>query len=403
MKRFLTLLLSLALALSLTACSDSSTDTGTTAAAGTGDAEETTTSAPIGTQPERVPISEDIPYVDGDAYYEFDCSKDLDPNGFYAAFDAAEYVTLPENLTVTVPYNVHTAAQADVDAEIEDIIDFYATDEQIMDRAVADGDTINIDYVGTLNGEAFQGGSTNGYGTTVTVGVTNYVDDFLKKLVGHKPGETFDIDIHFPEDYGNAELAGKDTVFNVTINYIAGDKIMPELTDAFVAEKLAPNYGWTTVEEMRTSISEDLAKQAVHDHIYSYLLDNSTVSSVPDGLTVYMKNYFIYYHSYLAKGNEVTLPQLLSNFGFATMSDMLADYEQDIASACKEELIVQAAAKKLNVSITEQDLQDYFMEELGRTDYSAYETSFGLPYVKKMVLSWKVVNLLKEQATFLPQ
>lgn len=418
MKRTLAILLALCLAFTLAACSadndpaaTESAGTSSPAAENTESAAESTESAaestepvsePVSSEEDRTPISPGVPYVDGDEFYEFDCSKDLDEKGYYAGFEPANYVKLPESLNVTVPYDVHTVSDEAVDKEINDsILSSFGAPEQIMNRAVADGDTINIDYVGKLDGVAFEGGNTQGYGTTVTVGVTNYVDDFLQKLIGHKPGETFDIDIHFPADYQNTDLADKDTVFTVTINYIEGETIYPELTDAFVEEKLSADYGWKTVEEMRTGIAKDLSDGAVKDYIYDYLVNNSTVEEVPQAIIDYMTNYFIYYHSYVAKGYEVNLPILIANYGFKSMTDMLADYKQDIEDASKEELIMQTAAKKLGVDLTKEDLEAYFMEELGRTDYSIYETNFGLPYVKKMVLSWKVVNLLKEQATFL--
>ena len=287
MKKTTAVLLAFCMLLTLAACSsgntDPSADTAGTGSAASGEAVASDTAA--GTEAasagesssdeERLPISDAVPYVDGDDYYEFDCSRDLDENGYFSAINVTDHVTLPESLSVSVPKDVHTASEEDLEKKINEIIDFYGTEEQILNRAVADGDTINIDYVGKLDGVEFEGGNTQGYGTTVTVGVTNYVDDFLQKLIGHKPGETFDIDITFPSDYGNASLAGKATVFTVTINYIAGEKIMPELTDAFVAENLKSNYGWSTVEEMKASISSDLSKEAVNDYLYDYVLNNS--------------------------------------------------------------------------------------------------------------------------------
>ena len=92
---------------------------------------------------------------------------------------------------------------------------------EVTDRAVKDGDTLNIDYVGTVDGVAFEGGSTDGKGTQVTIGVTSYIDDFLEQLIGHRPGETFDIEVTFPDPYeNNPDLAGKDAVFTVTVNHI---------------------------------------------------------------------------------------------------------------------------------------------------------------------------------------
>lgn len=83
---------------------------------------------------------------------------------------------------------------------------------------VKSGDTVNIDYTGTIDGEAFDGGSTDGQGTDLVLGSGTYIDGFEDGIIGHKVGETFDISVTFPENYGVDSLNGKDAVFSVTIN-----------------------------------------------------------------------------------------------------------------------------------------------------------------------------------------
>ena len=91
----------------------------------------------------------------------------------------------------------------------------YNTDTSLV---VADGDTVNIDYIGTVDGEEFE--NTNGAGTSLTIGSGSYIDDFEEQLIGHNVGETMTVNVTFPEDYGKAELNGKDAEFTVTINGI---------------------------------------------------------------------------------------------------------------------------------------------------------------------------------------
>lgn len=83
-----------------------------------------------------------------------------------------------------------------------------------------DGDTVNIDYTGYIDGEAFDGGSTNGAGADLTLGSGSYIDGFEDAVVGHSVGETFDINVTFPDDYYNDEYAGKDATFEITLNGI---------------------------------------------------------------------------------------------------------------------------------------------------------------------------------------
>lgn len=85
---------------------------------------------------------------------------------------------------------------------------------------VEDGDTVNIDYVGTIDGVEFDGGSTNGQGTDLVVGSGSYIDDFEEQLIGSHPGDTVEVNVTFPEDYGVESLNGQDAVFEVTVNGI---------------------------------------------------------------------------------------------------------------------------------------------------------------------------------------
>ena len=86
---------------------------------------------------------------------------------------------------------------------------------------VTDGVTVNIDYTGYIDGEKFEGGSTEGYGPQdLTIGSNSYIDGFEDGLIGHKVGETVELNLRFPDEYHNENYAGKDVVFEVTINGI---------------------------------------------------------------------------------------------------------------------------------------------------------------------------------------
>ncbi|MCC8066247.1 MAG: FKBP-type peptidyl-prolyl cis-trans isomerase [Clostridiales bacterium] len=93
----------------------------------------------------------------------------------------------------------------------------YSTDTSLT---VEDGDTVNIDYVGSIDGVEFDGGSTDGNGTDLTIGSESYIDDFEDQLIGYHPGDTVDVTVTFPEDYGVDDLNGQEAVFEVTINGI---------------------------------------------------------------------------------------------------------------------------------------------------------------------------------------
>ncbi len=88
------------------------------------------------------------------------------------------------------------------------------------DLEIKDGDTVNIDYVGSIDGVEFAGGNTQGAGTELTIGSGMYIDDFEEQLIGAHPGDKVDVVVTFPENYGNEELNGKEALFKVTVNGI---------------------------------------------------------------------------------------------------------------------------------------------------------------------------------------
>lgn len=93
----------------------------------------------------------------------------------------------------------------------------FSTDTSL---SVKDGDTVNIDYVGSIDGVEFAGGNTNGAGADLTIGSGTYIDDFEEQLIGAHPGDTVEVNVTFPENYGNEQLNGKDALFVVEVNGI---------------------------------------------------------------------------------------------------------------------------------------------------------------------------------------
>ena len=127
--------------------------------------------------------------------------------------DSASEDTAAASSTVT-----ESTAETDLD-EITAERDAKELDTT-ADVEVQDGDLINLDYTGYLGDEAFDGGSTMGMGTDLTIGSGMYIDSFEEQIIGHKVGETFDITVTFPSDYGSTELAGQEARFEITVNGI---------------------------------------------------------------------------------------------------------------------------------------------------------------------------------------
>jgi len=332
----------------------------------------------------------------------FTYSDGIDDNGYWYGVKALDYVTMFDYKGMTIPSDAHTVTDSDVQSQIDSILTSYATKNQVKDRAVADGDTVNIDYVGSVDGIKFDGGSTGGTGTNVTAGSGQYIGDFLQQLIGHMPGETFDINVTFPDDYSEASLQGKAAVFNTTINYIEVDT-PAVLNDDFVMTNLNSKYGWKTVDDMKTGIRNQIQTSGIDQFIEQYFTTNVTVSSVPDLLVKYQQKFMVKYYSDMAASYGVDLNTFITSYlGAASVDDLVQANADNNLSQATCALVTQAIAEDAKLSVSDDDMSSYFAEQTGSSDYSQFQTMYGLPYLKQAVLSQKVLDLITQNATLAP-
>mgnify|MGYP000361561996 FL=1 len=125
----------------------------------------------------------------------------------------------------------------DVEDSINSTLQTKSTQNDITDRPAQEGDVVTIDYEGKKDGVAFDGGTAQDQ--QLELGSGSFIDGFEDGIVGHNIGETFDLNLTFPEDYKSEDLAGQAVVFTVTLDKIS-EVIVPELTDELVAELLNP-------------------------------------------------------------------------------------------------------------------------------------------------------------------
>ncbi|MGI6315317.1 MAG: FKBP-type peptidyl-prolyl cis-trans isomerase [Christensenellales bacterium] len=327
----------------------------------------------------------------------FDYSYAVEDNGFFTGIIAGDYVELCDYEGIVIPEDVHTVKEEDINAQVAGYLSAYTGEEQVTDRAVRDGDTLNIDYVGSVDGVEFEGGSTGGAGTTVTIGETNYIDDFLAQLIGHMPGETFPIEVTFPEDYGNEELSGKDAVFEIAIHYISESKA-PALTDAFVEENFA-EYGWSTVAGMRQGIEEDLRSAAVAAYLREYVTEHTVVKSLPEALVQYQRDLMAAdYHEYAGYYGMETDAFISYYMAYDSLEALLDNYQEENSKAAVQALVYQAIAEAAGLEVTEEALAVYFMEDFGDSDYTSYAEDFGIGYLRYTLLPRVVEEYLTAHA-----
>ena len=340
------------------------------------------------------PIDNPINQFDPNAFYY---SEGIAENGFWIDTTARDYIEPFNYRAFPIPKENHEVSNGDLWAEIYNIVDsLYFETRQITDRAVVDGDKVNVDFVGSVDGIEFDGGSTFGEGTDVTAGSTNYIDDFLTQLIGHKPGETVDVNVTFPEDYGQDNLNGKDAVFVTRINYISEY----DITDSYISENFNEDYGWTTVDDMKGEIKEGLERSKIGNYVNDYLSYRVSLSAIPENISSFLEKRITYeeaemlaYYQDYADENGMDMDTFLQTYmGLSDVNELIVQNRNSLTGEAKRSLVVQAVAEDAGISITADDIA-YYMP-----DYMSYVDQYGIPWLAQYTLGDKVIDYIIENA-----
>jgi len=312
------------------------------------------------------------------------------------------YVKLGDysNLNVTV-------APAEVDPGQWDeltlaVYQSYVSEENggITDRAVEMGDTVNMDYEGRKDGAAFEGGTASG--ASLTIGSGEFIDGFEDGLVGVMPGETLDLDLTFPENYRNEELAGQPVVFTVTVNYILPGA--DEMEDSVVAAMELPEAG--TVEELRQYVydylmvsAEDTYLYDLQDAIMEALVNASEIEELPE---TFVDSYKHVYSENLASiaGQNGLDAETYTNYAYGMSSaDFVNLYSQVQA---RQELVLQAIANKEGLTVDDEELQQKLEEFTANAGAASVEEMLGnydREEYRNYIMSDKVMEFLMDRVT----
>lgn len=209
-----------------------------------------------------------------------EAGKDVE---FVATFEVYPEFTVAGLDKVAVEKPIANVTDADVETMLETLRKQRAS-WAVVDRAAKEGDQVTIDFVGTVDGVAFEGGSADG--VKVVIGSNSMIPGFEEGLVGAKAGGSVELNVTFPDDYGNKDLAGKAAVFKVNVTSVSEQKL-PELDDAFVALFGLSSGGVAALKvEVRKNMERELRQ----------VIKNKIKAQVMDGLV---------------KENEVALPTAL--------------------------------------------------------------------------------------------
>ena len=327
-----------------------------------------------------------------------------DTNVYPYEYDVESMVKLGEYKGLTYTETDVSVSDDEVESQINSTLTAHATAEQITDRAVEDGDTVNIDFEGKIDGKTFDGGTASG--ASLTIGSGTFIDGFEDGLIGVKPGDKTTLKLKFPDEYKtNTDLAGKDVTFDVTVNYIKGDDIVPELDDDFV--KGLNIDGVSNVKEYRAYVKSQLqankeseAEKSKQSELLQQAVDNAEIKEIPEELvTQYATQYTDYYKQYASYfGLE------LSDFLTQYMNQTEEEFNQSAQDYGKERagymLVVSAIAKaeKVDVDALYDEKVAQYAEQSGYADAATLEKDYSKRYLNQIIINEEVQNILEENA-----
>lgn len=284
-----------------------------------------------------------------------DMSAGLTADGKIEGVNVSDAVTLVdyENIPIT-DEDISTDAQ--VQEDIDELLEEYQEIDYDVSLAIADEDKVNIDYVGTIDGEEFEGGNSNNAGYDLTIGSGSFIDDFEQQLIGSHPGDNVTVNVTFPEDYHDEAVAGKDAVFEVTVN---GIYKAPAFDDAFLEKNGLVTEEITTADEYRASIAKNYYADNLREFLSNYIIENSTVNSYPKNYVKIMKattkandEMMMNYYSQLFASSGM---QAYSNVWDVTGDEDEFAYEKSLSErandSVKEAMVYQAIFEKAGLTI----------------------------------------------------
>ena len=381
--------LTLALALVLAGCSQ--TDSSSASSSDTGESAETATSETATGETSTAETA-----LDTYGYLlDFNYSDIFDENGYIAGVRALDCVMLPEDYAaLTLPAGTDEVTEEDIDTYVKQNLLYNAsTLPQVTDRAAEMGDIVSIDFVGTVDGEEFDGGSSQDY--ILELGSGSFIDDFEDQIAGHTPGETFDVEVTFPDPYdSNPDLAGKDAVFATTLNYVA------DLTDEWIADNVNPYLNLSTVQELRDYMREDIRYNNMSEAAYQALLEEAQFSEIPADVEKYFTDLFLQsYCVNMGSSYGMTLEQVLSLIDSSMMEETAAYFSAVIEESAQRALLIQAIAEQENL-VCDDTVRDANINDVLNTDTpDPYIEAYGENYVRATILRDIVLHQVVDNAT----
>lgn len=294
---------------------------------------------------------------------------------------------------------VYTVSEEEINNEVGKILDREAKKVEVTDRACANGDTVNIDFSGSVDGEKFAGGTAEDY--DLVLGSGSFIPGFEDQVCGMSIGDKKDITVKFPEDYQAENLRGKEAVFAIHLNKITG-KELPELTDEYVKK----HTGSETVADYSAKVKERLEKQAAsrgRDETENSIIQaicKTAECEIPDAMVQREIDAMVQDFSYRLMYQGIKLEEYLKYMG-QTMEQFRSQFAEQSRSRVLSQLVIDKIIREEKIIATAEEIDAKIAEQAASVGKTAEEYKKGIDprqaeYITNDIVVTKLFAFLEE-------
>ena len=318
---------------------------------------------------------------------------------FTATITLLPEVKLGEYKGIEIAKKAVKVSEAEVKSELDALAQKQVKFVEISDRAAKNGDLVNIDYSGSVDGVVFDGGTAKDQ--ELELGSHMFIEGFEAQVEGMKIGEEKDINVTFPTPYHSKDLEGKPAVFKVKLLGIR-EKVLPEINDEFAANVSEFN----TLKELKDSIKKEISEHKEHhamqdaeNALIDAVVKNATLE-VPKSMVDSQIDHTINDMAQRLAYQGLKFEQYLEYMGI-TMEQFRKDREKEAEKSVKTSLVLEEVIKAEGIKVTDKDIKAK-LEEIAKatkrniTDLEREMKNGQEEFLKNTILSEKVINRLKE-------
>ena len=306
-------------------------------------------------------------------------------------------VELGEYAGLTVTKEAKNVNEADVDAEVKRMQD---RNGRLLTRegAAENGDTVDIDFEGFVDGKAFEGGKAEHY--SLVLGSGSFIPGFEDQVVGHSAGEEFDVNVKFPEEYGAAELAGKDATFKIKLHEVKY-KELPALDDDFAKDVSE----YDTLDELKDSIRNNIktnldkqAEQKVENDLMDQVITNMK-ADIPDAMVDSRIDELVQGFEYRISQQGLKLADYLKYMGM-NIEQFRAQFKEQADKQVKMRLAMEAIVAKEGITASDEEFEEEVkrIADAYKMEADKVKSIVDAAAVKADLAINKAIDFVKEKA-----